>query len=172
LVPPSFELEHLAPRTAVALVFLVIGEIRYRKPVVCGRVVAHLRDKPRISAAKVPIRAIGIELFLSAALEILFALIITIGAEDLPSKVILREPKSLHRRFGPLQPGSDMPIGLAVAKRLRMDADLRFGIDHRLAIVAREDAVGREHVGRLVICHVTDTVAEFLPTVQAASAAK
>jgi hypothetical protein len=105
-VPPNSELEDFPPWAAVALLWLVRVEMSLRKllvnRLVRGRVRTGLRSKPRMTVAKVRIRNIGIELFLSTGLEILFAMVIAVGTEDLAGKRLLSQPNGFPGRFGPL----------------------------------------------------------------------
>src|SRR5262245_10819395 len=115
-MPPGSELEHFAPRTPVVILFLVVSEIRLRKLLVWGRVMAGLGGKPRVALAKLVIWNIGVKLFVSAGLKILFAVVITIPTQDLTRKIVLSEPNGFRVRFGALQHRCHMPVVLSVAK--------------------------------------------------------
>jgi hypothetical protein len=119
--------------------------------------------KPGITAAKVRIRDIGVELLLGTGLEVFFAVGIAVSTQDLARKILGPQAKGLHVRFGSLQHGRHMPIVLSIAKGFRMHDDLMFGIDQGLAIVTLQDAVGGEHLRRLVIRDITLQLLTLLP---------
>ena len=82
------------------------------------------------------------------------AVIVGVGGEDFSSQVLLTVPQALKILQSSLQHGRSMGMILTPAEGFGVDDYLMFGIDESLAVAALDDAMGRLHLGRLVVRHI------------------
>jgi hypothetical protein len=155
LVPTRFTLEHVSLRARIVILRVVVGKIGQRKLRFRGKFVPFWGGDAGITLAKMGIRDIRIQLGLGTLLEIRFAMVSAVGAEDRSLQIRLRQPDGLQVGCGPLQHGGDMRIILPVTKGLRLHDDVMFRIDQRLPIIPLDDPMGGLPFGRVVIRAMT-----------------
>ena len=155
LGPTRLKRKHLSLRARIASLRFIAGKIRHATLLFRWLLVPFLGGKAGGTLAKMRSRDIGIQLFVRTRLAIGFAMVMAVGAESFPLKIMRRHPDGLQGGFGPLHHGGDMPIILPVAQGLGRPADLVFRLDQRLAIIALDNARAGRHVGRFVIREMT-----------------
>ena len=107
-----------------------------------------------IPPPEIEVRDISIQVQFLAFPQIGVAVVVGVGGEDFSSKVLLTVPQTLEILQSSLQHGGSMGMILTAAKGFGVDDYLVFAIDEGLAVITLDDAMGRFHLGRLVVREV------------------
>jgi hypothetical protein len=101
--------EDLSLRADVPLRLVVVGNIGHRKFLGRWGCRPFLGGNARIALANMWSRAIGVQLFLGALLEIRFTMGVAGRTKALPRHILLRQPHGLEEVFGPSSLGDTGP---------------------------------------------------------------
>ena len=107
-----------------------------------------------IPPPEIDVSNISIQVQFLAFPQIGVAVVVGVGGEDFSSKVLLTVPQTLEILQSSLQHGGSMGMILTAAEGFGVDDYLVFAIDEGLAVVTLDDAMGRFHLGRLVVREV------------------